>query len=398
MNPQKYLPQWVIILLIVILSTIPPFSTDMFLPALPEMVQSFGTTEAVLNITLYGFMFFQAVFMLLLGPISDKYGRKPILAISIIIYIITSLLASVAPTIETFILCRMIQGASSGGMMVISIALIKDCFEERIRNTVLTLTVVLGVVGPVASPILGAYIIEAINWQSTLAFPGLLTIICLIITLLFSESLPAEEKLTGNLPSVYKRMAGVCRHKSFMTFLFAMGIFSLPFMAYLAVSSYIFVEGFGIAGTTYSYMLAVNAILGTLGMLLLQRLTKGRSNKTMGVIVIIFAFVSSFILLGAGHLNAAVCFIGTTFMVISAFAARPYALGILMSQFDGDTGSVSSVFNFPLVFIGCLGMAAGTLPWPTYITGLGTCCLFAGVLGALLMYATVKAKVPLKGL
>ena len=398
MNPQKYLPQWVIILLIVILSTIPPFSTDMFLPALPEMVQYFGTTEAVLNITLYGFMFFQAVSMLLLGPISDKYGRKPILAISIIIYIITSLLASVAPTIETFILCRMIQGASSGGMMVISIALIKDCFEERIRNTVLTLTVVLGVVGPVASPILGAYIIEAINWQSTLAFPGLLTIICLIITLLFSESLPAEEKLTGNLPSVYKRMAGVCRHKSFMTFLFAMGIFSLPFMAYLAVSSYIFVEGFGIAGTTYSYMLAVNAILGTLGMLLLQRLTKGRSNKTMGVIVIIFAFVSSFILLGAGHLNAAVCFIGTTFMVISAFAARPYALGILMSQFDGDTGSVSSVFNFTLVFIGCLGMAAGTLPWPTYITGLGTCCLFAGVLGALLMYATVKAKVPLKGL
>ena len=398
MNPQKYLPQWVIILLIVILSTIPPFSTDMFLPALPEMVQSFGTTEAVLNITLYGFMFFQAVFMLLLGPISDKYGRKPILTVSIIIYIITSLLASVAPTIETFILCRMIQGASSGGMMVISIALIKDCFEERIRNTVLTLTVVLGVVGPVASPILGAYIIEAINWQSTLAFPGLLTIICLIITLFFSESLPAEEKLTGNLPSVYKRMAGVCRHKSFMTFLFAMGIFSLPFMAYLAVSSYIFVEGFGIAGTTYSYMLAVNAILGTLGMLLLQRLTKGRSNKTMGVIVIIFAFVSSFILLGAGHLNAAVCFIGTTFMVISAFAARPYALGILMSQFDGDTGSVSSVFNFTLVFIGCLGMAAGTLPWPTYIIGLGTCCLFAGVLGALLMYATVKAKVPLKGL
>ncbi len=398
MNPQKYLPQWVIILLIVILSTIPPFSTDMFLPALPEMVQYFGTTEAVLNITLYGFMFFQAVSMLLLGPISDKYGRKPILAISIIIYIITSLLASVAPTIETFILCRMIQGAASGGMMVISIALIKDCFEEKIRNTVLTLTVVLGVVGPVASPILGAYIIEAINWQSTLAFPGLLTIICLIITLLFSESLPAEEKLTGNLPSVYKRMAGVCRHKSFMTFLFAMGVFSLPFMAYLAVSSYIFVEGFGIGGTTYSYMLAVNAILGTLGMLLLQRLTKGGSNKTMGVIVIIFAFVSSFILLSVGHLNAAVCFIGTTFMVISAFAARPYALAILMNQFDGDTGSVSSVFNFTLVFIGCLGMAAGTLPWPTYIIGLGTCCLFAGVLGALLMYATVKAKVPLKGL
>ena len=398
MNPQKYLPAWAIVLLIVILTTIPPFSTDMYLPALPEMVAYFGTTDAILNMTLYGFMFFQAVAMLALGPISDKYGRKPVLAISIIIYIISSFFAAAAPTIELFILARMIQGASSGGMMVISIALIKDCFEEKVRNTVLTLSVVLGVIGPVASPVLGAYLIEAVNWQSTLAFPGVLTILCLIITLLFTESLPAEEKLSGSIPSVFKRMIGICRHKSFMAFLLSMGMFSLPFMAYLAVSSYIFVEGFGLAGTTYSYLLATNAVLGTVGMLILQRLTKGGSNKSMGVVVIILSLVSSLIMLSVGYLNPAVCFIGMTFCVVAAFAARPYALAILMNQFDGDTGSVSSVFNFTLVFIGCLGMAAATLPWPTYIIGLGVCSLFAGVAAAVLMAAAVKAKVPLKGL
>ena len=398
MNPQKYLPAWAIVLLIVILTTIPPFSTDMYLPALPEMVAYFGTTDAILNMTLYGFMFFQAVSMLALGPISDKYGRKPVLAVSIIIYIISSFFAAAAPTIELFILARMIQGASSGGMMVISIALIKDCFEEKVRNTVLTLSVVLGVIGPVASPVLGAYLIEAVNWQSTLAFPGVLTILCLIITLLFTESLPAEEKLSGSIPSVFKRMIGICRHKSFMAFLLSMGMFSLPFMAYLAVSSYIFVEGFGLAGTTYSYLLATNAVLGTVGMLILQRLTKGGSNKSMGVVVIILSLVSSLIMLSVGYLNPAVCFIGMTFCVVAAFAARPYALAILMNQFDGDTGSVSSVFNFTLVFIGCLGMAAATLPWPTYIIGLGICSLFAGVAAAVLMVAAVKAKVPLKGL
>lgn len=398
MNPQKYLPAWAIVLLIVILTTIPPFSTDMYLPALPEMVAYFGTTDAILNMTLYGFMFFQAVSMLALGPISDKYGRKPVLAISIIIYIISSFFAAAAPTIELFILARMVQGASSGGMMVISIALIKDCFEEKVRNTVLTLSVVLGVIGPVASPVLGAYLIEAVNWQSTLAFPGVLTILCLIITLLFTESLPAEEKLSGSIPSVFKRMIGICRHKSFMAFLLSMGMFSLPFMAYLAVSSYIFVEGFGLAGTTYSYLLATNAVLGTVGMLILQRLTKGGSNKSMGVVVITLSLVSSFVMLSVGYLNPAVCFIGMTFCVVAAFAARPYALAILMNQFDGDTGSVSSVFNFTLVFIGCLGMAAATLPWPTYIIGLGVCSLFAGVAAAVLMAAAVKAKVPLKGL
>lgn len=226
----------------------------------------------------------------------------------------------------------------------------------------------------------------------------MLTILCLIITLLFTESLPAEEKLSGSIPSVFKRMIGICRHKSFMAFLLSMGMFSLPFMAYLAVSSYIFVEGFGLAGTTYSYLLATNAVLGTVGMLILQRLTKGGSNKSMGVVVIILSLVSSLIMLSVGYLNPAVCFIGMTFCVVAAFAARPYALAILMNQFDGDTGSVSSVFNFTLVFIGCLGMAAATLPWPTYIIGLGVCSLFAGVAAAVLMFAAVKAKVPLKGL
>ena len=398
MNPQKYLPQWIIVLLIVILSTIPPFSTDMFLPALSEMVQHFGTTEAILNMTLYGFMFCQAVSMLFFGPVSDKYGRKPILAGSIIVYIAASLLASVAPTIEFFITCRTIQGAASGGMLVVSIALVKDCFEERIRNTILTLTVVLGVLGPVISPILGAYLIEAVNWQSTLAFPGLLTILCLIITAFFSESLPPEEKLSGSIPRVLMRMVGICKNRSFTLFLLAMGMFSLPFMAYLAVSSYIFVDGFGLSGTTYSYLLAANAVLGTTGMLVLQKLTKGGSNKTPGVAVIFLSFASALVLLAAGNSHVALCFFGMTLFVIAAFAARPYALGILLQQFDGDTGSVSSVFNFTLVFLGCLGMIAGTLPWPNYIFGLGICSLFAGGCATILWFVLMRSKTPLKGL
>ncbi len=398
MNKQKYLPQAAILILIVILTTIGPFSTDMYLPALMEMVEFFGTTEAILNMSLYGFLFFQAVAILLLGTLSDKYGRKLILLTSIIVYVITSIFAALAPSIELFIICRMFQGAASGGMLVISMALVKDCFEEKVRNTVLTLSVVLGAIGPIASPVLGAYLIEAINWQSTLIFPGLISIICLVLTVFFTESLPDEERFTGSIPGVLKNMAGICKHRNFTLFLVAMGIFALPFMAYLAVSSYIFEGMFGLSSTEYSYLLALNAILGTAGMLILQRLVKGRSNTITGVVIIILSLISGLMMLSVGHMNAALCFVGMTFCVLASFAARPYALGILLQQFDGDTGAVSSLFNFAIVFIGCIGMVCGTLPWPTYIVGLGVCSLAAGAIAAVLWLLMQVNGEKLKGL
>ena len=156
MNPQKYLTKQVLIILIVILSIVAPFSTDMYLPGLPIIVEYFGTTDAILNMTLYGFMMFMAVGILILGPISDKYGRKPILLISLIAYTIISTLCAFSPNIWAFILLRILQGIAAGGMLVISTALIKDCFEASIRDRILTLTVVMGVVGPLLSPIVGA--------------------------------------------------------------------------------------------------------------------------------------------------------------------------------------------------------------------------------------------------
>lgn len=131
MHLVRFLPASLIIFIITLLSIIGPFSTDMYLPGLPEIVKYFNTTEAILNATLYGFVFTQALGILLLGPISDKYGRKPVLLGSIVVYIISSVLCGVCPNIAAFIICRLIQGFAAGGLMVISTALIKDCFQEK---------------------------------------------------------------------------------------------------------------------------------------------------------------------------------------------------------------------------------------------------------------------------
>lgn len=393
----RYLPGPVIIFLITLLSIIGPFSTDMYLPGLSGIVAYFGTTEAILNITLYGFVFTQALGILFLGPVSDKFGRKPVLVLSILVYIISSICCGLCPNIAAFIVCRVIQGFAAGGLMVISTALVKDCFAENVRDTVLTLVMVFSVIGPILSPILGSWIIEAVNWQATLVFPGLLMILGLLITLFLGESLPADEKHTGSIGGVLLRLPALCKNKHFTYFLLSMGVFALPFLAYLSVSSYIMIDGFGVSMFEYSLFLAANVIIGTIAMVVIRKCLKNRP-RILSWLVLVLAVASGVLMLCFGHYGAFVfigCFIPCG---IAAITSRPFALGILLRQYDGDTGSVSALFNFVLIFLGCVGMFLGTLPWPSYITGLGICILGTGLVALFFWILLTAGGMKLKGM
>ncbi len=390
MHLVRYLPSSLIIFIITLLSIIGPFSTDMYLPGLPEIVKYFDTTVAILNATLYGLVFTQALGILLLGPVSDKYGRKPVLLGSIVVYIISSVLCGVCPNIAAFIVCRLIQGFAAGGLMVISTALVKDCFQEKIRDRVLTLVMVFSVIGPLLSPIIGSWLIDMVNWQATLVFPGVLMILGLILSLFLGESLPTDEKFTGSISSVLLHMGTLCKNKAFTYFLISMGIFSLPFLAYLSVSAYIMEDGFGISKMAYSLFLGANVIIGTLGMVIVRKATKKSGAKSTARVILISCILSGILMLLFGHMNEFVfiaCFIPCA---IAAITARPYALGILLRQYDKDTGAVSALFNFALIFLGCVGMILGTLPWPSYVSGLGICILGTGII-ALVFWILLKA-------
>ena len=398
MNPQKYLSSRLLIILIVILSIVAPFSTDMYLPGLPIIVEYFGTTDAILNMTLYGFMMFMAIGILILGPISDKYGRKPILITSLIAYTIISTLCAFSPNIWAFIMLRIFQGVAAGGMLVISTALIKDCFEASIRDRILTLTVVMGVVGPLMSPIVGAYLIDAISWQSTLIAPAFLTAASVIVSFFFTESLPENERFTGSVLGVILHQLTLCKNRAFTLFLLSTSVLKLPFMAFLAVSSYIFIAGYGISGSLYSIFLAIDIIIGTAGMLVIQQIGYRIGGRRTGPIFIALGFLSGILMLTFGHAGAYICLLCFIPCGISAIGVRPYTISNLLKQYDGDTGSVSSLFNFTVMFIGCTGMIIGTLPWPDYITGLGTCSVCASIASAILWLILVKSGMKLRGM
>lgn len=140
---------------LIVLYTVPIVSTDMYLPAVPGMMALFDAPLELLNLTLALFFIPFAASALIRGTLSDKYGRRPILLISLTLYVLTSFLCMIAANVYQLIFLRAFQGIGGGAAMAISMAIVKDVFEGRERERVLVYLSSLMAVAPVVAPIMG---------------------------------------------------------------------------------------------------------------------------------------------------------------------------------------------------------------------------------------------------
>ena len=133
---QKYLGKAGLVLFITLMNMFIPLSTDLYLPALPSMSEILDAPTALTNLTLVAFFFFYAVGTLFWGPMSDKYGRKKILTVGAVLYTVASMLCALAPDVYVLIGARVAQGIGAGAITAVSMALIKDCYNGKTRESI----------------------------------------------------------------------------------------------------------------------------------------------------------------------------------------------------------------------------------------------------------------------
>ena len=237
---QKYLKKAGLVALITVIGMAPPLSTDMYLPSLPKMAEYFHAAPVLVNMTMVVFFISMAAGMLVFGPLSDRNGRKKILIVSLVFYMVSSFCCAITVSVYFMILMRFVQGLGAGGMVSLSLAIIKDCFKGPARATALAVVQSMSVIAPIAAPVIGALIIQVSTWRMVFVVLAAISAICIVAAIFFEESIHEDEINSGTVLDSIKRIGVVGRNINFTAFLLSVSFFSAPFMAYLAVASYVY--------------------------------------------------------------------------------------------------------------------------------------------------------------
>ena len=383
--------------MILLLSMTAPLSTDMYLAAFPKILKEFNTTEHMLNYTLVGFFIFFALGMLFMGPLSDKYGRKPVLLSGLAIYLVSSILCALSFNIEMLIFFRITQAIGAGAMVAVSTAIVKDSYDDIERPKIIALIQMLSVFAPTLAPIIGAVVIRYLNWQMTFIVLALIVLLSTTLALLFSETLSKEKRFKGNILETFKSLGSIYSNRPFITFLVATGCTAAIYMAFIAISSYIYMEWFQLSETQYSLFFAFNSIILMIGPSVYLKV----KDKLTPRQIVLFSFGT--IMLG-GILTL---FIGkySPFLFVLTFLPitfsnsflRAFSANVLLSQKEMNAGAAASVISFTNTGIGALGMILGALPWVSYIFGLGCIAVVAMIISFGLIFLFFKKKYKLNG-
>lgn len=398
LKPQNYLGLKGLILFIALMGMFIPLSIDLYLPAMPTMTKYFHTAEATVNLTLIIFYIAFAVGIIVFGPLSDKYGRKPILILGLLLYLIGSIACALASSVYQLILFRVLQALGAGDVMAISTALVKDCFAGKMKTKVLAAVQVMGVLAPMLAPIAGAAILQVAGWRETFWVLAAIGVLTLIAALMFQETLSREERYNGNLGGSLIRLVVVGKNVGFSSFLFIAATLSAPYMAYIAMSSYIYENYFALDAQTYSYFFAANSAFAVLGPVIYIRFIGRLTPRVFSWYCFGVSLASGLSVLFLGDHSPWVFLISYLPFTLIGGAIRPFSTNILLDQQKEDIGSASSLINAVQTILGSIGMALGSLAWDNMIHGLGIIMVLAVVIAVFVWLILLHSKVRVKGL
>lgn len=259
------------------LGAIGPLGTDMYLPALPIMTVELQSSAAWMQLTLASFTIGLALGQLVLGALSDRFGRRGILLIGAAVMVISGILSATAPTIEMLILWRAVSGASAAAGLVVGRAVATDLTTGAATTRVFSLLGLITGIGPIVGPVLGAVVLEWADWRAIFWSLTALGVVLLAgIAVFVTESLPKERRHSGGVGELLGTAGGILRQRGFLFHAAVLWFGFGAIFAYISASPFVIQNMLGFSATEYTLIFGVNGIglmiTGSLATMLAGRL------------------------------------------------------------------------------------------------------------------------------
>lgn len=388
MENRKYNSRRFVLVFAALLSAFGPFMTDLYLPAFPELMEYFGTTTSLIQLSLTFGVIGLAAGQLVIGPLSDKYGRRRPLILSLTVFVVSTFICLLCRDVITFICFRLLQGIAAAGGVVISRSIAVDLYEGKEFTRFFAMLSAVQGLAPIVAPIAGGLLLGITDWRGIFAVLLLIGVAILAAAFRFRESLPEERRQTGSVLATFANFRSVLSNKQFVCYMliqsFAMGVL----FAYISSSPFIFQTEYGLTPVMYSVCFAFNGLAIMTGNLIVPRF--GSEERALGIgacCLLIASLVLAVCLVGGW--SVVTIEIGFLVLLFCVGMVLPTSTSLALALERKNSGNASAMLGFfqftfaglvaPLVGLGEVSVATS---WVIVIASCATCGLVVFLLMA----------------
>jgi len=250
-----------LVLVLGAIMTIGPLSIDMYLPAFPEIARRLGTSASQVQLTLTACVAGLALGQLVIGPLSDRFGRRLPLLAALGTYAVASVVCAVAPSVAVLMALRFVQGLAGAGGMVIVSAVVRDLYAGAAAARLFSSLMLVVGLAPILAPLVGAQVLGVTSWRGIFLVLALLSgLIAALVALGLRETLPPERRSDQGLGRTLQTMRALLRDRWFVGHALAGALGFGALFAYVAGSSFVLQGIYGVSPQLYSVLFAMNGL------------------------------------------------------------------------------------------------------------------------------------------
>ncbi|MER6733813.1 multidrug effflux MFS transporter [Streptomyces puniciscabiei] len=343
------------------LTATPPLAMDMYLPSLPEVTGSLHAPAATVQLTLTACLLGMALGQLVVGPMSDRWGRRRPLLAGLAVYLLATALCALAPNVGTLVALRLAQGLAGAAGIVIARAVVRDLYDGVAMARFFSTLMLISGVAPIVAPLIGGQILRVTDWRGVfVVLTAVGVLLGALVWLRLPETLPPADRHSGGVGEALRSMRGLLADLPFTGYMLAGGFAFAALFAYISASPFVIQEIYGASPQTFSLLFGLNSVGLVVAGQVNGKLLAGRValEKVLacGLAVIVLA-ATALLLMSTGALGEAGLppVAAALFVLMSAMGVTlPNAQSLALLRTRHAAGSASALLGTSSFLVGAV--------------------------------------------